>query len=266
VRVYTVADGDTPENIAARPEMAGCPRCSRDLILANPHRPHARQANGYLTFVDPLVAGERLWIPDKWRDEVLDALPKSYFENLPDPMGLGQLPQDVPVLYEVQPGDTQEAIALKFGQVDASALFDANPSLPTTTRADGGKEFCSLDPEDTIALPDRWFAAGSSWSAIRPGCNPQDVTVSPAAAAQVADLNHPAPKDITLSVHPAAIAAMQSAHGGARDARATVATTAAGTSAVVGTAVVGTFLAHLVTGAAYGTIQRYVSGVLSDLF
>lgn len=250
--------------------MAGCPKCAKDLVEANPHRASVRHANGYLSFVDLLVPGERLWIPEKWGDGTLDRLSKEYFANLPaDPTGLGQLPPErVPQRYEVQPGDTAQTIALKYGQSDAAGLVDANSALPTTTQADGSKAFCSLVVGTTIVLPDRWFAAGSSWSAIRPGCNPspQDVTLAPGAVAQVADLNHPLPKDIALAVHPAALDAMQSARGGARDGARTAATVAAGTSAVVGTAVVGTVLTHLALNVASKSAESYIGRVISDLF
>lgn len=261
---------DTAAIIASRDDMASCPKCAKDLVEANPHRASVKHANGYLSFVEPLVPGERLWIPEKWGDGTLDRLSKEYFANLPsDPTGLGQIPPEhVPQLYEVQPGDTEQTIASKFGQTDSAPLIDANLAQPTTTQTDGSKTFCSITAGMLLALPDRWFAAGSSWSAVKPGCNasPQDVVAAPGAVAQVADQNHPAPKDITLAVHPSALDAMQSARGGARDTTSKVATAAAGTSAVIGTAVVGTFAAHLVTGVAYGSVQRYFSRVISDMF
>jgi LysM domain-containing protein len=262
VRVYTVQPGDTPASIAARDDMAGCPKCARDLVLVNPHRESVQHGNGYLAFRDPLVVGERLWLPDKWFDGTLDRLPPEYFASLP--AGLGQLPPEhVPQRYVVQPGDSASAIAAKFGQSGAaasSALADANPSLPSVVQADGSRVPCSLAVGQVISLPDRWFAAGSSWSAVQPGCSAsaEAATVSPAAAAQVASLAHPPAKEIALSIHPAALDKLQSASGGARDAVHAAGTVAAGTGAVVGTAVVGTFLAHLVTGVAYRHIADYV--------
>jgi hypothetical protein len=92
VRVYTVQSGDTPAGIAARDDMAGCPKCSKDLVEANPHRASIRHSNGFLSFAEPLAVGERLWLPDKWFDGTLDRLPRSYFDDLPKvPMGLGEL-------------------------------------------------------------------------------------------------------------------------------------------------------------------------------
>jgi len=93
VRVYTVREGDTPSSIAARDDMAGCRKCARDLILANPQRPHVQHPNGWLSFRTPLVPGEQLVIPEKWGDGTLDRLSKEYFASLPaDPTGLGSMP------------------------------------------------------------------------------------------------------------------------------------------------------------------------------
>jgi hypothetical protein len=95
VRIYTVQSGDTPSSIAARDDMAGCPKCAKDLVEANTHRASVRHVNGYLTFAEPLVAGENLWLPDKWFDGTLDRMPRSYFDNLPKvPAGLGELPPE----------------------------------------------------------------------------------------------------------------------------------------------------------------------------
>jgi hypothetical protein len=66
---------------------AGCPKCSRDLIAANPHKPTVTHPNGYVTFRD-LHAGEKLIIPDKWASKEFDALPPSYFAALPHPDGV----------------------------------------------------------------------------------------------------------------------------------------------------------------------------------
>jgi hypothetical protein len=93
VRVYIVQrQGETAASIAAQPDMAQCPRCGKDLVAANPWRASVRRPNGYLDFRDPLVPGERLWVPDKWSSGELDALPKSYFDSLPDPTGLAGVP------------------------------------------------------------------------------------------------------------------------------------------------------------------------------
>jgi len=96
VRVYTVQQGDTPSSIAARDDMAGCPKCAKDLVEANTHRASVRHTNGYLTFAEPLAVGENLWLPDKWFDGTLDRLPRSYFDDLPKvPAGLGELPPEL---------------------------------------------------------------------------------------------------------------------------------------------------------------------------
>ena len=80
MRPYTVQPGDSPASIAIA--FAGCPKCARDLVKANPAKPTIIYPNGYETFVE-LAAGERLALPDKWFSGELDALPPSYFEALP---------------------------------------------------------------------------------------------------------------------------------------------------------------------------------------
>jgi hypothetical protein len=82
MREYVVQAGDSPASIAARPEMAGCPRCSRDLIAANSHKPFITHKNGFRTFRE-MRAGEHLNLPDKWFDGTLDRMPPSYFKALP---------------------------------------------------------------------------------------------------------------------------------------------------------------------------------------
>jgi hypothetical protein len=96
VRVYTVqGQGETAASIAAKDEHAGCPRCGKDLVAVNGHRVSVVRPNGYVDFRDPLVPGERLWLPDRWFDGSLDREPRSYFDSLPDPTGLGAAPGDV---------------------------------------------------------------------------------------------------------------------------------------------------------------------------
>lgn len=82
MRQYVVQPGDTPASIAARAEMAGCPKCAVDLIKANPHKPARTFPNGFVTF-QSLAAGETLNIPDKWHDGSLDTRPRAYFAALP---------------------------------------------------------------------------------------------------------------------------------------------------------------------------------------
>lgn len=87
MRIYEVQPGDTPASIAAQDAHAGCPKCSIDLIAANPHKPTRTHPNGYVTFRE-LRAGEKLNIPDKWASKEFDALPPSYFAALPFPDGV----------------------------------------------------------------------------------------------------------------------------------------------------------------------------------
>ncbi len=87
MRVYTVKSGDTPASIAAKDTHAGCPKCSIDLIRANPHKKTVKHRNGYVTF-ESIRVGEELRLPDRWFDGTLDRLPKEYFVNLPHPDGV----------------------------------------------------------------------------------------------------------------------------------------------------------------------------------
>lgn len=87
MRVYTVQPGDTPAKIASMEQHAGCPKCARDLILANRHKESVQMPNGFLTFRS-LQPGERLWIPDKWSSPEFDRLPPAYFRALPSADGV----------------------------------------------------------------------------------------------------------------------------------------------------------------------------------
>jgi hypothetical protein len=85
VRAYEVRPGDSPAKIAI--EHAGCPKCARDLVLANRHKESVRHPNGFLSFRS-LQPGERLWIPDKWSSPEFDRLPPAYFKALPNADGV----------------------------------------------------------------------------------------------------------------------------------------------------------------------------------
>jgi hypothetical protein len=80
VRVHEVRRYDSPARIAI--EYAGCPKCARDLVAANPHKESVVHANGFTTF-RTLNIGEKLNLPDKWFNGDLDKRPKKYFEALP---------------------------------------------------------------------------------------------------------------------------------------------------------------------------------------
>jgi len=62
--------------------MAGCPKCARDLIAANPHKESVVYPNGYTSFRN-LRVGEKLNLPDKWFSKEFDERPKKYFAALP---------------------------------------------------------------------------------------------------------------------------------------------------------------------------------------
>jgi hypothetical protein len=67
--------------------MAGCPKCSRDLIDVNPHKPTVTYPNGFVTFSE-LRVGETLNLPEKWWSKWFDELPPEYFKSLPHPDGV----------------------------------------------------------------------------------------------------------------------------------------------------------------------------------
>ncbi len=84
MREHTVRPDDSPARIAI--EYAGCPKCARDLVVANPHKEAVTYPNGFVTFKN-LRAGEKLVLPAKWFSKEFDERPKSYFAALPHPDG-----------------------------------------------------------------------------------------------------------------------------------------------------------------------------------
>ncbi len=82
MRTYIVKPGDSPASIAARDDMAGCPKCCADLVKKNWQKETITYPNGYVTFKS-LVPGETLNLPEKWFDPAFDLLPPAYFASLP---------------------------------------------------------------------------------------------------------------------------------------------------------------------------------------
>ena len=102
MRTYVVQRGDSPASIAARDDMAGCPKCARELVLANRHKQSVVRPNGFITFVE-LRVGEVLALPDSWFNGEHDARPPAYFKRLPHadgvtPGALGDVPAPAPGL------------------------------------------------------------------------------------------------------------------------------------------------------------------------
>ena len=81
MRTYVVQPGDSPASIAAK-NGAECPKCSRDLTLANSHKATVTHPNGYITF-ESLAPGEVLILPEKWFEPRFELLPPAYFGSLP---------------------------------------------------------------------------------------------------------------------------------------------------------------------------------------
>jgi hypothetical protein len=85
MKEHIVQAGETPASIAIF--YAGCPKCARDLVAFNKHKPAFVHPNGFTTFKE-LRAGEKLNLPTKWFDGSLDRLPPSYFAALPSADGV----------------------------------------------------------------------------------------------------------------------------------------------------------------------------------
>lgn len=97
MRTYTVRPGDSPASIASRDEHASCPKCAKDLILANGHKETVVHPNGFISFKE-LRVGEVLNLPEKWFDPGFDLLPPAYFASLPYADGVTPSPfgEDAP--------------------------------------------------------------------------------------------------------------------------------------------------------------------------
>jgi hypothetical protein len=108
--VYEVQPGDSPASIAARDDMAGCMKCSRDLVHANPHKPTRTLPNGFTTF-ETLHVGEKLNLPEKWFNGDLDRRPPAYFAALPHPDGI--TPSTL--------GDASAGVLADYATLDAAA-------------------------------------------------------------------------------------------------------------------------------------------------
>ena len=129
MQTYEVHPNDSPASIAAR--YAGCMKCSRDLVHANPHKPTVTMPNGFVTFRD-LRIGETLNLPDKWFNGELDMLPAAYFAALPYADGVTPGVQGITPAMPSGLGD-QAALA------SAQALVNAMPAMddPTFSNAVG---------------------------------------------------------------------------------------------------------------------------------
>ena len=99
MRTYKVKAGDSPASIASQDDLAGCPKCSADLIRANPQKESVTYPNGFVSFKE-LRVGEDLNIPDKWFEPGFDLLPPAYFGSLPYADGITPRPfgADAPII------------------------------------------------------------------------------------------------------------------------------------------------------------------------
>ncbi len=84
MRIYVVVAGDSPAGIASRDDMAGCPKCARDMVMhsGNAHKERVVHPNGFVSFKE-LRIGEQLVLPEKWFEPRFELLPPAYFGSLP---------------------------------------------------------------------------------------------------------------------------------------------------------------------------------------
>lgn len=152
MRTYVVQPGDTPASIAAQDDHAGCPKCSVDLIAANPHKPTRTLPNGYVTFRE-LRAEETLNLPDKWFDGTLDRLPKSYFAALPHPNGV--TPGKQTGVGAAFPPELVAAAQLVDAAIDASTGYCddvARPGTPVNSAVHAFKVAWNATQPDKIPI------------------------------------------------------------------------------------------------------------------
>ncbi len=142
MRTYVVQPGDSPATIAIF--EAGCPKCARDLIAANPHKVTITMPNGFVTFKD-LRIGETLILPDKWYDGSLDRRAPKYFAALPfadgvTPSTLGAAAAGVLADYAALDVASAKvgALATKGDQQFYAALEDAASSVDASVHEISG--------------------------------------------------------------------------------------------------------------------------------
>lgn len=125
MRSYVVQPGDSPAKIAGR--HAGCPKCARDLVRANPHKPTLVAPNGFATFKTMRV-GEKLNLPDKWASPRFDTFPSTYFAALPHADGV--------TVSKLHPAVVAGVLG-DYSTLDLAATkIDSLPSLSDTEFAD----------------------------------------------------------------------------------------------------------------------------------
>jgi hypothetical protein len=136
VRTYVVKEGDSPASIAARDDMAGCPRCGIELARVNGHKIAITKPNGFVTFKE-LRVGETINLPDEWFHPARENLPPTYYRILPHPNGvtpgsLGGTLGDLPDL------DAAVATVAQLAALDDAAFVravgDAGTKVDATVR------------------------------------------------------------------------------------------------------------------------------------
>ncbi len=141
MRQYTVQAGDSPAKIAIA--FAGCPKCTADLIAANPHKQAVRYPNGFVTFKS-LSVGERLHLPEKWFNGALDALPKEYFQNLPAVPDVSQT--YLPQMATTSSGMGQASTMEPGPRTGRATVFPNRPGMAPLTPVAGNPRYAQEQP------------------------------------------------------------------------------------------------------------------------
>jgi hypothetical protein len=158
MRVYEVRPGDSPAKIAI--QHAGCPKCAIDLVRANPHKRMVMHPNGFMTF-GSLRPGEQLYLPDKWFNGELDAMPPEYFAALPYADGVtpGRGAVHAP------PGLFEPYGAL--GQTDVSEMSAAAQAAADALAAAAGN-YCQLVQQPGTAVNTAVHNFKLAWNVSNP--------------------------------------------------------------------------------------------------
>jgi len=110
MRTHVVGVGESPGSIAVT--YVSCPKCSRDLVVRNAHKPRVVHRNGYVTF-QSLEPGEVLALPEKWFEPWFEDLPPAYFASLPYADGATPSPFGAAAAEVISAYDTIAAAAYK---------------------------------------------------------------------------------------------------------------------------------------------------------
>ena len=149
MRTYVVREGDSPASIAARDDMAGCPKCSLELPRVNRGKQTVTHPNGFITFRE-LRVGEVINLPDAWFHPAREHLPPAYYRILPHPDGvtrgsLGGMLGDFPEL------DAAVAAVAQLAALDDTAFTRAVGETGTKVDTSVAEVYGSTQSPDAAA-------------------------------------------------------------------------------------------------------------------